>query len=131
MNPMLALRQYQKIGAQAQTSEASPHRLVQMLMEGGLDRIAQAKGAMERKDVPNKGVLIGKAIGIIGGLLEGLDLENQSETVGELANLYEYMMKRLTEANARTDPSILDEVADLLRTVKDGWDAIGTPTPQF
>ena len=131
MNPMLALRQYQKIGAQAQTSEASPHRLVQMLMEGGLDRIAQAKGALERKDIPARGILIGKAIGIIGGLLEGLDLENQSESVGELANLYEYMMKRLTEANAKADAKILDEVADLLRTVKDGWDAIGTPTPQF
>ncbi|WP_166222442.1 flagellar export chaperone FliS [Pseudomonas atagonensis] len=132
MNPMLALRQYQKIGAQAQTSEASPHRLVQMLMEGGLDRIAQAKGAMERKDIPNKGILIGKAIGIIGGLLEGLDLDNRSGEVGELANLYEYMMKRLTEANAKTDPKILDEVADLLRTVKDGWDAISpVPAPQF
>ena len=81
MNPMLALRQYQKIGAQAQTSEASPHRLVQMLMEGGLDRIAQAKGAMERKDIPNKGVSIGKAIGIIGGLREGLDLENSADSV--------------------------------------------------
>ncbi|MNE53210.1 Flagellar protein FliS [compost metagenome] len=102
-----------------------------MLMEGGLDRIAQAKGAMERKDIPNKGVLIGKAIGIIGGLREGLDLDNQAETVGELDSLYEYMMKRLTEANAKTDPKILDEVADLLRTVKDGWDAIGTPAPQF
>jgi flagellar protein FliS len=131
MNPMLALRQYQKIGSQAQTSEASPHRLVQMLMQGGLDRIAQAKGAMERKDIPNKGILIGKAIGIVGGLLEGLDLDNQSDSVGELANLYEYMMKRLTEANAKTDPKILDEVADLLRTVKEGWDAIGTPAPQF
>ena len=131
MNPMLALRQYQKIGAQAQISEASPHRLVQMLMESGLDRIAQAKGAMERKDIPNKGVLISKAIGIIGGLREGLDLENQVESVGELDSLYEYMMKRLTEANAKTDPRILDEVADLLRTVKDGWDAIGAPAPQF
>ena len=131
MNPMLALRQYQKIGSQAQTSEASPHRLVQMLMQGGLDRIAQAKGAMERNDIPNKGILIGKAIGIVGGLLEGLDLDNQSDSVGELASLYEYMMKRLTEANAKTDPKILDEVADLLRTVKEGWDAIGTPAPQF
>ena len=131
MNPMLALRQYQKIGAQAQTSEASPHRLVQMLMEGGLDRIAQAKGAMERKDIPNKGVLIGKAIGIIGGLREGLDLENQAESVGELDSLYTYMMKRLAEANIKTDPKILDEVADLLRTVKDGWDAIAEPGPQF
>ncbi|KAE9644445.1 flagella export chaperone FliS [Pseudomonas sp. PB103] len=131
MNPMLALRQYQKIGAQAQTSEASPHRLVQMLMEGGLDRIAQAKGAIERKDIPNKGVLISKAIGIIGGLREGLDLDNKAESVGELDSLYAYMMKRLAEANVKTDPKILDEVADLLRTVKDGWDAIGTPAPQF
>src|SRR3546814_4213396 len=118
MNPMLALRQYQKIGAQAQTSEASPHRLVQMLMEGGLDRIAQAKGAMERKDIANKGVLISKAIGIVGGLREGLDLENQAESVTELDSLYTYMMKRLAEANAKTDPKILDEVADLLSTVR-------------
>ncbi|SCZ28190.1 MULTISPECIES: flagellar export chaperone FliS [unclassified Pseudomonas] len=131
MNPMLALRQYQKIGAQAQTSEASPHRLVQMLMEGGLDRIAQAKGAMERKDIANKGVLISKAIGIVGGLREGLDLENQAESVAELDALYTYMMKRLAEANAKTDAKILDEVADLLRTVKEGWDGIAPPGPQF
>ncbi|TVT85638.1 flagellar export chaperone FliS [Pseudomonas sp. H3(2019)] len=131
MNPMLALRQYQKIGAQAQTSEASPHRLVQMLMEGGLDRIAQAKGAMERKDIPGKGVFISKAIGIIGGLREGLDLENKADEVGELDNLYVYMMKRLAEANIKSDPKILDEVTDLLGTVKEGWDAIAAPGPQF
>ncbi len=131
MNPMLALRQYQKVGAQAQTSEASPHRLVQMLMEGGLDRIAQAKGAMERKDIPGKGVFISKAIGIIGGLREGLDLENKADQVGELDNLYVYMMKRLAEANIKSDPKILDEVAGLLGTVKEGWDAIAAPGPQF
>jgi flagellar protein FliS len=131
MNPMLALRQYQKIGAQAQTSEASPHRLVQMLMEGGLDRIAQAKGAMERKEIANKGLAIGKAIGIIGGLREGLDRENSADTIGSLDNLYVYMIKRLTDANIRNDSMILDEVADLLRTVKEGWDAIAEPGPQF
>lgn len=131
MNPMLALRQYQKVGAQAQTSEASPHRLVQMLMEGGLDRIAQAKGAMERQDIPAKGMLISKAIAIVGGLREGLDLETSIDSLGNLDNLYVYMMKRLAEANIKTDPKILDEVADLLRTVKDGWDAIAVPGPQF
>jgi flagellar protein FliS len=131
MNPMLALRQYQKVGAQAQTSEASPHRLVQMLMEGGLDRIAQAKGALERNDIPGKGVLISKAIGIVGGLREGLDLENLAETLGDLDSLYTYMMKRLAEANIKSDPKILDEVAGLLRTVKEGWDAIAAPGPQF
>ncbi|KPA88679.1 MULTISPECIES: flagellar export chaperone FliS [Pseudomonas] len=131
MNPMLALRQYQKVGAQAQTSEASPHRLVQMLMEGGLDRIAQAKGAIARNDIPAKCVAIGKAIGIVGGLREGLDLEKQADALADLDSLYAYMMKRLAEANIKSDPKILDEVAGLLSTVKEGWDAIGAPTPQF
>ena len=131
MNPMLALRQYQKVGAHAQTSEASPHRLVQMLMEGGLGRIAEAKGAIERKDIPGKCTAISKAIGIVSGLREGLDLENNAEALADLDGLYIYMMKRLAEANIKTDPKILDEVADLLRTVKEGWDAIAAPGPQF
>ena len=124
MNPMLALRQYQKVNVHAQASEASPHRLVQMLMEGGLDRIAQAKGAIGRKDIPAKGVLIGKAIDIMGGLREGLDMENSADTLSSVDNLYNYMMQRLAEANIKSDPKILDEVARLLITVKERWDAI-------
>lgn len=125
MNPMLALRQYQKVDGQAQTSEASPHRLVQMLMQGGLDRIAQAKGAMARNDIAQKGILIGKVIGIVGGLREGLDLENHADSLADLDSLYAYMSKRLVEANVQNDPEILNEVARLLITVKEGWDAIG------
>lgn len=129
MNPMLALRQYQKVNGVAQTSEASPHRLVQMLMQGGLDRIAQAKGAIARNDAAQKGVLIGKAIGIVGGLREGLDLENQAEALADIDSLYAYMSKRLVEANIKNDPEILDEVARLLITLKEGWDAIGDQVP--
>ncbi|MBV6287947.1 flagellar export chaperone FliS [Pseudomonas aegrilactucae] len=125
MNPMLALRQYQKVNGVAQTSEASPHRLVQMLMQGGLDRIAQAKGAIARNDIAQKGILIGKAIGIVGGLREGLDLDNQAEALADIDALYAYMSKRLVEANVKNDPEILNEVARLLITVKEGWDAIG------
>ena len=131
MNPMLALRQYQKIGSQAQTSEASSHRLVQMLMEGGLDRIAQAKGAMSRKEIANKGIFISKAIGIVGGLRDGLDLEKEpTEALIRQDKLYHYMMTRLAEANAHNDQKMLDEVAGLLITVKEGWDAIGATQSQ-
>lgn len=124
MNPMLALRQYQKVNGVAQTSEASPHRLVQMLMQGGLDRLAQAKGAIARKDIAQQGILLSKAIDIIGGLREGLDLENHADSLAELDNLYTYMSRRLVEANLKTDTAIIDEVARLLITVKEGWDAI-------
>ncbi|MDQ0121338.1 flagellar protein FliS [Pseudomonas lini] len=124
MNPMKALRQYQMVNSHAQTSEASPHRLVQMLMQGGLDRIAQAKGAIERNDIATKGLCIGKAVAIVGGLREGLDPEKSPTPLSDLDNLYDYMMRRLTEANIKSDPRILDEVAGLLSNIKEGWDAI-------
>ncbi|MBU1331655.1 MAG: flagellar export chaperone FliS [Gammaproteobacteria bacterium] len=124
MNAMAALRQYQHVNTHAQAVEATPHRLIQMLMEGGLTRLAQARGAMERGQIALKGELIGKAIGIIGGLRNGLDLNAGGELAANLDNLYEYMVSRLIEANVKNVPEPLDEVADLLRDVKSGWDAI-------
>lgn len=124
MNAMAALRQYQTVNTQAQVSDASPHRLIQMLMEGGLSRIAQAKGAMQHGQQATKGELISKAIGIIGGLRAGLDLEQGGEIAVNLDRLYEYMTARLIEANIGNDVAILDEVSGLLRNVKSGWDAI-------
>jgi flagellar protein FliS len=87
--------------------------------------MAQVKGAMARNDVAQRGVLIGKAIDIIGGLREGLDLENHGAQLADLDSLYSYMSRRLIEANVNNDPAIIDEVARLLITVKEGWDAIG------
>ncbi|WPC06591.1 flagellar export chaperone FliS [Pseudomonas benzenivorans] len=125
MNAMVAMRQYQNVNTQTQVADASPHRLIQMLMEGGLARIAQARGAMERGQTALKGELIGKAIGIVGGLREGLDLRQGGELAANLDSLYQYMITRLLQANAKNDPAPLEEVAGLLREVKTGWDAIG------
>lgn len=129
MNPMRALRQYQKVNSHAQISEASPHRLVQMLMEGGLDRMAQAKGALARSDIAAKGLMLGKAVDILIGLRDGLSAEksDNKEYVQQLEGLYVYMTNRLMEANLHNDADMIDEVARLLITVKEGWDAIGAP----
>lgn len=124
MNAMTALRQYQSVNTQAQAIEADPHRLIQMLMEGGLTRLAQARGAMERNQTALKGELVSKAIAIVGGLRQALNLEQGGELAVNLDNLYAYMTTRLMEANLKNDPAILEEVADLLREVKTGWDAI-------
>lgn len=129
MNPMRALRQYQKVNSHAQISEASPHRLVQMLMEGGLDRMAQAKGALARGDIAQKGLMLGKATDILIGLRDGLNAEksDNKEYVQQLEGLYVYMTNRLMEANLHNDADMIDEVARLLITVKEGWDAIAEP----
>ncbi len=124
MYAMAAMKQYQSVNTNAQLVDASPHRLIQMLMEGGLTRMAQARGAIERGDVALKGMLIGKAVDIVGGLREALNQEAGGEVAANLDNLYAYMTARLLEANLKSDQAILDEVAELLREVKAGWDGI-------
>ncbi len=119
-----ALKQYQSVNVQAQVFDTTPHRLIQMLMEGGLGRLAQARGAMERGQVALKGELLGKSIAIIGGLREGLDLQKGGEIAENLDRLYEYMAGRLLEANLKDDIGLVEEVAGLLREIKSGWDGI-------
>ncbi|WP_394373054.1 flagellar export chaperone FliS [Pseudomonas oryzihabitans] len=121
---MRAMQQYQRVGVQSEVFEASPHRLIQMLMQGGLERIAQAKGAIERGLLSERGELIGKAVSIVGGLREPLDHQVGGDLSKNLDSLYEYMMRRLIEANRENDATKLDEVANLLREIKSGWDAI-------
>lgn len=124
MYALSALKQYQSVNTQVRVVDASPHRLIQMLMEGGLTRIAQARGAMERGQTALKGELIGKSIAIVAGLRESLDHQLGGELAGNLDSLYEYMIARLTEANISNEPAFLEDVAILLRDVKAGWDAI-------
>jgi flagellar protein FliS len=114
-----------KTGFVAEIEEASPHRLIQMLFEGCLQRMAAAKGAIMHKEVAIKGENISKAIGILGGLRASLDL-SQGEIAKNLDRLYDYMERRLVEANLKNDETIIDEVSDLLRDVKSAWDAINT-----
>ncbi|PJI49553.1 MAG: flagellar protein FliS [Pseudomonas sp.] len=124
MYAMKAMKQYQQVSLEARVAESSPHGLIQLLMQGGLERLAQARGAVERGQLAERGELISKAIGIVGGLREALNPEAGGELALNLDRLYAYMTERLLEANRNGDAAILDEVSGLLREVKSGWDAI-------
>lgn len=122
--PSNALKQYRSAGMEGLVEEASPHLLVQMLLEGALDRIASAKGYMQTGEIARKGESLGRAISIIEGLRVSLDRDVGGELAANLNDLYEYMGRRLVEANARNDVSLLDEVSSLIGEIKAGWDAI-------
>lgn len=103
---------------------ATPHRLVQMLMEGALDRIAAAKGGIERNDIDVRAGQINWAISIIDGLRASLNMEVGGEIAANLDRLYEYMNRRLAEANISNDIGPLDEVSSLLKELKEAWDSM-------
>ena len=117
------INQYQQVGA-AGAAFADPHRLIEMLMDGGIDRLAQARGAVQRGDRTTKLKLIGKAFDIIGGLRGALDLEKGGDVARNLDELYDYMQRRLVTANARDDATVIDEVMSLLSEVREGWKSI-------
>ncbi len=119
-----ALSQYRKVGVQGSIMDASPHRLIQMLMEGALERLHTAKGCMQRGEVAAKGKYIGGAISIIDGLRASLDMEAGGAMAENLEALYDYMNRRLLEANMQNRDEIIDEVSRLMLEVKSGWDAI-------
>ena len=119
-----AARQYQQIDTESTIENASPHRLIQMMMERALTKIGLARAHMERNEVADKGSNISDAIGLISGLQASLNHKADARMSENFDALYTYMMRRLLEANLRDDPSILAEVTSLLRELKEAWDAI-------
>ena len=119
-----AIDGYGNSAVQSELDYASPHRIVQMLMDGALSKIATAKGCIERADAVGKVRQISWGINIINGLRSSLDMQQGGDVSANLDALYEYMGNKLHEANLNNDIQYLDEVSLLLTEIKAGWDNI-------
>ena len=119
-------QQYKLLSLESEVYSASPHRLIQILMDGVLGKIASARYCIENNNIPGKGESISTAISIVNGLQASLDMEKGGEISENLSNLYDYMARRLLEANIKSDKTILDEIESLLTEIKMAWDTIHT-----
>ena len=119
-----ALSKYSKIDVHTGVQSASPHKLIEMLLDGALARISVARGCMEHGDIAAKGEQIGWAVSIIGGLQDSLNLKDGGNIAANLDELYSYMQRRLLEANIKNDPAILQEAHNLLSEIRSGWQGI-------
>ena len=117
-------KQYQQVNVTSEVLDADPHRLIQLLMEAALTRMAQSKGAIERKDMEEKAKLLGRVGEIIQTLQSSLDHQGGGEIASNLDRLYDYMIRRLLEATRHNDVDMIDEIMGLMLEVKTGWDGI-------
>ena len=124
MNAQVALKGYSDVRVKAGVAGASAHGLIQMLFDGLLERIAQVKGAMEKKNIELKGAKVNQAVSILFGLRESLDRENDSELSARLDDIYDYIQRRLWKAHMDNDPAILDECSQLVNEISSAWSAI-------
>jgi flagellar protein FliS len=117
---------YRQVGTETAVASASPHRLIEMLFDGCMDAMAQARGALRAGQVDLKGRALGRATRIVDeGLRAALDLRDGGQLAADLHALYGYLTMRLTAANLRNDEKAIDECQRLLSPLRDAWRAIG------
>jgi len=120
------VQSYQQIGVESAVMNASPHQLIVMLFDGAHSALVRARLFLEAGQMPEKGEALSKAINIIdNGLKAGLNMEVDSDLPGNLAALYDYMVRRLLQANLRNDVEAIVEVEGLLTNIADAWKQIG------
>ncbi len=119
-----SLQAYKKASVNAQQASASPHRIIQMLYAGAIERLIQGKAAMEQGNVAVKCERLSKALDIVLSLRDCLSMEDGGDIAKNLDSLYEFMASEITRANAENQTKPIDDVIGMLREIKSAWDQI-------
>lgn len=98
---------------------ATPAELTLMLYEGAIKFVNKAIMSIEKDDVMRAHNNLMKTQRIIEELRASLD--HKYPVAKEFDTVYEYILRRLVEANIKKDKDILEEVLEHLRTMRDTW----------
>jgi flagellar protein FliS len=112
-----------------QVNTVSPGKLLILLYEAAIKFLNQSKEKMAEKDYAAKGILISKAIDVISELDESLNAQKGGQIAENLHGLYFYCNTRLLQANMSMDPKIIDEVLNILESIKSAFLEISSQQP--
>lgn len=104
---------------QNSVSTASPGELTLMLYNGALKFMRIAKKGIQEKNLELKNTNLIKAQKIIQELM--LTLNTDLEVSKSMLSMYDYMNRRLIEANIKNDSEIIEEVETLMTEFRDTW----------
>jgi flagellar protein FliS len=106
---------------------ASPEKLVKLLYDGAIRHLERSRVALSdpaRTHSAEVGESLGKAIGIIGELRTALDHEVGGQIAHDLERLYLFGIDQLSTANLERRPQPVENTLRVMRTLKEGWDAV-------
>jgi len=113
---------YQRV--QAET--ATPGQLISLLYDAMLRSLDRVQAGLEAKDLEGAHGLILRAQDIVLELISSLNLDDAGDAgamARQIAPLYEYMYRRLLDANLHKDSEAIEEVRALIVPVRDAWSA--------
>ena len=118
------LATYQSVATHGGVAAADPHRLIVMLMDGVLERVAQARHSIDTGAKAEMARLLHRAVAIVEELRQCLDHRQDGSIAGNLDSLYEYMARLLMQASLHGDTDKLTEVAKLMNEIRSAWLAL-------
>ncbi|MGX7195943.1 flagellar export chaperone FliS [Enterococcus olivae] len=107
-----------------QVMSASPNKLIEMLIEGGIKKIRMGKMAIENEKYAQASEHLIRAQDIVMELRYSINEEVESTIPTELIELYDYMYNRLIIGNIDRDIEPLSEVQGLLTELLETWQQI-------
>ncbi|HVN46026.1 MAG TPA: flagellar export chaperone FliS [Steroidobacteraceae bacterium] len=116
---------YQSVAVEGGVANADPHALVQMLLDGIVERINTARACMEQGERVRKAKLLHSCVTLVAELRGSLDLTRGGALARNLSDLYEYIATRLVLANLQDDSALLAESLSLIGEIRSAWIAIG------
>lgn len=105
---------------------ATPAELTLMLYEGAIKFCNKGILAIENKEIENAHNNIMKVQQIIEEFQ--ITLDHKYPVWEDFNNVYEYLLRRLRQANIKKDKEILEEVLGHLRTMRDTWKEVMAKT---
>lgn len=124
------LRAYQKTTVNAEISVADPYYVTKLLYQGLFERLAQAKGAIERGDLALKAKKLSTATAILENLRSTLDFSQSKSIAQGLYDIYSYMIDQVAEASLNLMTQPIDNAIRALMPIKKAWDSIPVTAQQ-
>jgi len=115
---------YRQTAVETRVHEADPHRLVELMLEGAIQRLRVAEACTTSGDIARKAKAASEAGAIVDSLSGCLDFSQGGEIAQRLEALYDYASRRIATANAANDPAGFSEAAALLDDVFAAWKQI-------
>jgi flagellar protein FliS len=100
---------------------ADPVKLVQMLYQGAMEAVADARAKLAAGDIKGRSAAVTKAVEILAELSCSLDHERGGGLSASLAALYDFVQRRLLAGNQEQADLPLAEAKRILQTLAEAW----------
>ena len=120
----LALKAYRSAAVDVRCTDADKRDLVIMMYDGAIEAIRLARAHAERTERRAVSSAVSRALAILNGLRETLDVQAGGSVASHLDDFYQFLIRRLVRAGATGSTDDLADCQDLLSQVREAWAVI-------